>query len=418
MPIERHDIVVHGASSFVGRILCRYLLAEFGVPGAPGKRRLVWAVCGRSREKLAALLADLNIPQDAITVFVAEANDENALRTMAQSTRVVVSTVGPYALYGDTLVKICAEHGIDYCDLTGEAHWVRRMIESHEASARRSGARIVPCCGFDSIPSDLGTQFLQELAAQEFGVPCVAVKMRTRKLRGGVSGGTVASMLNVVAEARRDAQVRKVYANPYALCPTEGTAHTARQHNVKAPERDADFESWVAPFIMSAINARVVLRSHALAGFPYGRGFRYDEGMMTGGGFRGYARAAAITAGLAAFAAGAALGPARRVMEKTMLPAPGTGPDDDAQARGCWEFRFIGRTADGRTLGAKVTGDRDPGYGSTAKMLGEAAACLALDLDKRMPAGGFWTPATAMGKHLRTRLVAHAGITFEPLDCD
>jgi short subunit dehydrogenase-like uncharacterized protein len=413
---EQLDVIVYGATSFVGKILCRYLMDEFGTPGQPGRRKLRWGIAGRSRPKLDALLVELNTNAQSLDVLAADASDEAALTAMAQRTKVVVSTVGPYALYGDTLVKVCAEHGIDYCDLTGEAHWVKRVIDANEAAARKSGARIVPCCGFDSIPSDLGVQFLQQETQRRFGAPCVAIKMRTKAMRGAASGGTVASMVNIIAEATRDAAVRKVYTNPYSLCPTAGTTHRARQHNIQSPEFDADFDSWMAPFIMSAINARVVLRSHALAGFPGGAEFRYDEGMMTGGGFKGRMRAATFTAGLGAFAVGAAVGPARWLMEKTILPAPGSGPSPEAQQTGFWDFRFVGRTAGGKTLKAKVTGDRDPGYGSTAKMLGEAAACLAQDISKSALPGGIWTPSTAMGESLRARLVAHAGVTFEVLE--
>ncbi|MBL8520437.1 MAG: saccharopine dehydrogenase NADP-binding domain-containing protein [Betaproteobacteria bacterium] len=408
------DVIVYGATSFVGQILCRYLVQEFGTPSAPNRRRLRWGVAGRSATKLADLKTTLGEAAASLPTFIAEATDEPALSVMAREARVVVSTVGPYALYGDTLVKACAEAGTAYCDLTGEAHWVKKMIDAHEATARKSGARIVPCCGFDSIPSDLGTWWLQQQSLLHYGEPCTEVKMRVKSMRGGASGGTVASALNIIREALADPAVRKVYSNPYSLCP-EAPKNTARQHNVKGAEYDADFDAWVAPFIMSAINARVVLRSNALSNNAWGSAFRYDEGMMTGRGTRGRMRAMTFAAGLAGFAAGAALAPTRWLMEKTILPAPGEGPGEAAQQSGSWDFRFIGRTKDGRDLRTRVTGERDPGYGSTAMMLGEAAACLALDIGPELP-GGFWTPSTAMGEALQQRLTTHAKVRFEVLD--
>jgi short subunit dehydrogenase-like uncharacterized protein len=334
---------------------------------------------------------------------------------MCHDTRVVISTVGPYALYGSPLVEACAETGTDYCDLTGEVQWIRRMIDAHEVAARKSGARIVHCCGFDSIPSDLGVWFLQQQARERFGRPCTEVKMRVKGARGGFSGGTVASLLNAVKEASADPALRRELANPYSICP-EGYAPKVRQPNVKAAQYDADFGAWVAPFVMGAVNSRVVQRSNALLKQAYGADFRYDEAMLAGKGFRGHATATAITAGLAGFMVASALPPTRWALERFVLPGPGEGPSAEQQRHGFFDFRFLGKTTDGRTLRVKVTGDRDPGYGSTAKMLGQAGACLALDLADSGHKGGFWTPATMFGARLVDRLVAHAGLTFEVME--
>jgi short subunit dehydrogenase-like uncharacterized protein len=254
--------------------------------------------------------------------------------------------------------------------------------------------------------------YLQQQSMLHYGESCVRVKMRVKAMRGAASGGTVASMLNIIREAAKDPALRREYRNSYSLCPPE-TVPKTRQHNIKSAEWDTDFACWMAPFVMAAINTRVVLRSHALQGYPSGSDFRYDEGMMMGKGFAGRARAAGFMAGLAAFIAGAAAAPTRWLMEKTILPAPGSGPSIDAQEKGFWDVRFIGHTKDGRDLAVKVTGDRDPGYGSTAKMLGEAAACLAIDVLKSNVCGGFWTPSTAMGAALFERLSRHAGVCFE-----
>lgn len=405
-----HDVVVFGATSFVGRILSRYLLERFGTGSA-----LSWAAAGRSQARLEDLRRELGPEASKLPLEVADAGDERALHAMAAKARVVVSTVGPYALYGEPLVKVCAETGTDYCDLTGEVQWIRRMIERYEAAARRSGARLVHCCGFDSIPSDLGVYFLQREAMRRFGQPCVSVKMRVRAMRGGFSGGTAASLMNVVKETAADPSLRRELRDPYSLCPPERRPKT-RQPGVESAAYDPDFGAWTAPFVMSAINTRVVQRSHALLGRPWGDGFTYDEAVLTGRGLRGRLAAAALSAGLAGFMVAGAIAPTRWLLERFVLPAPGEGPSLAEQARGFFDLRFLGKTADGRALRVKVTGDRDPGYGSTAKMLGESAACLALDVGHREPPGGFWTPATIFGDRLIERLTAHAGLTFEVVD--
>ncbi len=404
------DVVVFGATSFVGKLLCRYLSERHGAAGA-----LKWAVAARSQAKLEALRGELGPAASGLALIVADAADEAALRAMCARARVVVSTVGPYALYGEPLVKLCAQSGTDYCDLSGEVQWIRRMIERYEPAARASGARIVHCCGFDSIPSDLGVMFLQQEAVRRFGAPCNRIKMRVKAMRGGASGGTVASMLNVVKEAAASPALRQELANPYSLCgPDAGKG--VRQPNVNSARWDGDFGAWCAPFVMAAINTRVVHRSNALLAQAYGADFRYDEAMLAGRGAKGRLAAFGITAGLGAFMLAAALPPARWLLERFLLPAPGEGPSPQAQRSGFYDIRFIGTSVDGRTLRAKVTGDRDPGYGSTAKMLGEAGACLALDVPKDVRAGGVWTPATALGNPLLERLKAHAGLSFELLD--
>jgi short subunit dehydrogenase-like uncharacterized protein len=403
-------LTLFGATSFVGQILTRYLFEQYGRSGA-----LRLAIAGRSEPKLVSLRDSLGQRAAKLPIVVADADDSEALRAMCTGTRVVVSTVGPYALHGEPLVRICAETGTDYCDLTGEVQWVRRMIERYEARARESGARIVHCCGFDSIPSDMGVFFLQQQAMQRFAQPCTRVKMRVKAMRGGMSGGTAASLLNVVKEAAADPALRKELADPYSLCPPAQT-RPARQPTVSFARYDDDFHAWIAPFVMAAVNTRVVHRSNALSDQAYGSAFRYDEAMLTGRGVGGGIAATGLAAGIAGFTAAAALRPSRWALERFVLPAPGDGPSPQAQRRGFFDLRFFGRTDNGRTLKVKVTGDRDPGYGSTGKMLGEAAACLAVDVSKADRHGGFWTPATVFGDRLIGRLQAHAGLSFEVLE--
>jgi short subunit dehydrogenase-like uncharacterized protein len=403
-----YDLVVFGATSFVGKILSRYLFETCGTG-----QSVNWAIAGRSSAKLDALKAELGSGAENLPVIVADAADEDAMRSLCEQTRVVISTVGPYALYGEPLVKACATTGTDYCDLTGEVHWIRRMISKYEEQAQESGARIVHCCGFDSIPSDMGVWFLQKNAEEVFGEPCQSVRMRVKVAKGGLSGGTFASMINVAKEAAADPKLRKELANPFSLCPPEHRSQT-RQPALKSAEFDRDFNAWLAPFVMSTINTRVVHRSNALQSARYGKEFTYDEAMMTGRGSKGRLTAYGVTAALGTFVMASAIKPSRWVVEK-LVPEPGQGPSQEDQDKGFYDLRFIGRTADDKAIITKVTGDRDPGYGSTGKMLGQAGLCLAFDI-KDDVAGGFWTPASAMNGKLIERLTSHAGLTFEVLE--
>ncbi|MBW3196375.1 saccharopine dehydrogenase family protein [Marinobacter nauticus] len=403
-----YDLVVFGATSFVGQILARYLLENYGAD-----KDIKWAIAGRSEGKLNQLKSDLGGAAASIPVILADAADEPALRDLCGQTRVVISTVGPYALYGETLVKVCAETGTDYCDLTGEVQWIRRMIERYEAKAKESGARIVHCCGFDSIPSDMGVWFLQQQAEATFGKPCQDVRMRVKVAKGGLSGGTVASMINVAKEAGADPKLRKELANPFSICPQEHRSEK-RQPSLKSAEFDKNFNAWLAPFVMGAINTRVVHRSNALQGARYGKEFTYDEAIMTGKGTKGRLTAYGMVGALGAFFTASAIKPTRWVVEK-LVPKPGEGPSPEDQEKGFYDLRFVGKTTDGKTMITKVTGDRDPGYGSTAKMLGEAGLCLAFDVKEDVK-GGFWTPASALDGKLLERLQANAGLTFEVVE--
>jgi short subunit dehydrogenase-like uncharacterized protein len=406
------DVIVFGATSFVGQILCRYLLSTYGA--GDGKAGLRWAMAGRSEAKLQTLAHTLGDKAQAVPRLVADAADEAALTRLCAQTRVVASTVGPYALYGSPLVRACVASGTDYVDLTGEVQWIARMVREIGPAAQASGARIVHCCGFDSIPSDFGVWHLQQLAQERFGAPCTQVTMRVKAMKGGASGGTAASLVNVIKEAARDPDLRRELMNPYSICPP-GYSNGTKQRNPLAPAYDKAAQAWTAPFVMAGINTRIVFRSNALLGHAYGAGFTYDEMMMTGKGMAGRAAAFALVGGLGGFMAAATLPPTRWLLEKTVLPAPGDGPSPEAQEKGHFDLRFFGKTAKGETLNTKVTGDRDPGYGSTAKMLGEAAVCLAKDISKKELAGGSWTPATAFGKKLLTRLQENAGLTFSEI---
>ena len=403
--MSRHDLVVFGATSFVGQILTRRLVERLG-DGADGS----WAIAGRNADKLATVAAETGC---AAPQIVADALDADDMRDLVASTKVVVSTVGPYAQYGSELVAAVAAEGIGYCDLTGEPHWMRAMLDQHGETAVESGARIVHACGFDSIPSDLGVWFTQQQAQERFGEPCTRIGARVKAMKGGPSGGTVATMMNSLAEAGDDPALRKVMGDPYAIAP-EGMRTGPRQPNVTVPERDELSGQWVAPFVMAGTNTRVVHRSHALLGRPWGDDFLYDESMLMGDGLVGAAKATALAGGLAGFTGLAMFGPGRKVLGM-VLPDPGEGPSPEAQEQGFFDIRLFGVTAGGHEIQTKVTGDRDPGYGSTAKMLAEVARLL-VETPKGQGAVGSLTPSTAFGDELIDQLVEHAGLTFTVVD--
>jgi len=404
------DLILWGATGFTGKLLANYLLERHGADGD-----LRWALAARNQVKLAKLKEQLGSAAKELPIVIADSEDRSSLDQMVNKTKAICSTVGPYALYGTELVAACAEAGTDYCDLTGEVPWMRRVLDQYADQAKASGARIVHCCGFDSIPSDLGVWFLQQQAIEKLGKPCTKIRMGVERMRGTMSGGTAASMVNIIEETRANPEVKKIVSNPYALCPPE-LRKGPRQPYVKGPAFDEGLNSWLAPFVMAAINTRIVHRSHALQDRPWGDDFRYDEAMMTGQGFSGRRRAWSWSFGLGAFALGASFGPTRGLLKKRVLPKPGEGPSPEDQEKGFFRLLFDGHTDDGQRLQVRVTGDRDPGYGSTSKMLGEAAYTLAKDLPKDKLAGGFWTPSTALAEPLKPRLESYAGLTFEVLE--
>ena len=408
MSEREFDVVVYGATGFTGTLVAEYLLDRYGVDND-----LRWAIAGRSAAKLEATRAALGDEAKALEIIVADSDDDAGLEAMVRRTRVVLTTVGPYALYGSKLVAACAEAGVGYCDLAGETQWIRRMIDTHHERARASGARIVHCCGFDSIPMDMGVFNLQQEAQKRYGSFCDSIVLLVKATKGTASGGTLASMMNIVKEAKADRAVARILADPYALNP-EGERNGPDGRDQQNVQHDDDVGAWTAPFVMAAINTRVVRRSNALAGYPYGREFSYREAVLTGGGIPGWLKGSLMTLGLGAFVLGVSLSPTRTLLEKFVLPEPGEGPNREQREAGFFNLMQIGKLADGTIIRSRITGDRDPGYGSTSKMLAEAAVCLAKD-ELESP-GGILTPAYAMGTALLARLRDNAGLTFDIVD--
>ncbi len=384
---KNFDLVVHGATGFTGRLVVEYLLQRY--PAGSGLR---WAMGGRSATKLAAVRDELGAPADT-PLIVTDSTDPSSLQALMEQTRLVLTTVGPYQLYGSELVAACAAAGVDYVDLCGEPAWMRHMIDAYESTAKASGARIVFSCGFDSIPFDLGVFLLQREMNSRFGHPASRVRGRVRKMKGTFSGGTAASLKATMAAAATDSSVLELLRNPFSLTPGfEGP----RQPSGNKPMVDDALDVWVAPFVMAAINTRNVHRSNFLLEHAYGQDFVYDEMLLTGPGEKGEAIAKAVAADKSLGSDGG--------------PQPGEGPSREERDAGFYDVLFLGQDAEGNSLRVGVKGDRDPGYGSTSKMIAEAAICLLQDATDTP--GGIWTTAPAMGEPLIKRLEAHAGLSF------
>jgi short subunit dehydrogenase-like uncharacterized protein len=388
---SKFDIVVYGATGFTGQLVAEYLASHYR-----GDGNLKWAMAGRSLEKLASVRDAIGAPADT-ALIVADGSDPASLKAMVDQTNSVLSTVGPYQLYGSELVAICAATGTDYLDLCGEPVWMRQMIDAHEATAKSSGARIVFSCGFDSLPFELGVFFVQEAAKKTLGAPVNRVKGRVRDMRGTFSGGTAASIKATFAAAAKDLSLVALLQDPFVLTP--GFAGPKQPRGNK-PLLDEDMGSWTAPFVMATINTRNVHRSNMLMNFSYGKDFVYDEMVLTGPGEQGEANAKRLVAAVNAERMGGAGG-----------PKPGEGPSKEERENGLYDLLFVAIAPDGKQVRAAVRGDRDPGYGSTSKMISECAICLLRDTPD-VPAG-IWTPGAAMGNKLIKRLVEHAGLTFD-----
>jgi short subunit dehydrogenase-like uncharacterized protein len=402
------DIIVQGATGFTGALVAAYLLRQYGADND-----LRWALAGRSEKKLQQVRDELGDTAKPLELIVADSFDKDALASLAARTRVVLTTVGPYALYGSDLVEACVNAGTHYCDLAGEVQWIRKMVDDHHARASETGAKIVHCCGFDSVPMDMGVWSLQDAVHEKYGAYCVSISMMVKASKGTASGGTLASMMNLIKESREDRSVARVLIHPYSLNP-EGERQGPDDRDQQKVIYREDAQSWTAPFVMAGVNTKVVRRSHALAGYPYGRDFRYDESVMTGRGFSGWLKGTIMTIGLGAIVFFASFTPTRNLLQKYFLAKPGEGPDENMQKTGFFNLLQIGKLADGTVVQAKITGDQDPGYGSTSKMLSECAVCLAKD--ELEAGGGVLTPASAMARPLLRRLRDYAGLTFELKD--
>lgn len=407
MSAKKYDVVVWGATGFTGKWVAKHLFDTYGCD----QKALKWAIAGRSQTKLEEVATFMGDADSNVDQLLADSNDEASLIKLTSNTKAIISTVGPYAYYGSLLVKVCAEHGVHYVDLTGEVPWMREMIDAHQAAAQKSGAKIVHSCGFDSVPSDMGTYYTQKMAKTELNQPLQKISYNLIKAKGGISGGTIASMMNIIELAVKDKTIRRVLANPYALNP-DTTFKGPDKGDQMSAKFSSEIDKWTAPFMMAGINTRIVRRSNALMDFAYGEDFQYKEVMATAKGAKGYVAAKAIAGGMKTMMLTSLTGVGRKFLG-LFLPDQGEGPKVDPEDPGFYHIQFNGQTTDGQTLVTKLVGDGDPGYGSTSKMLSEAAVCLALD--ELQTGGGFWTPASALGDAYLERLQKNAGLSFEIL---
>ena len=389
MSEREFDVVVFGASGYTGKLVAEYIQSEYGESGS-----VKWAIAGRNREKLEGIREELGLSAD-LSILEVDSNDQDSLNAMTSSTKCVLTTVGPYQLYGSNLVESCAKNGTDYVDLTGEPGWMYEMINAHKETAQASGARIVFSCGFDSIPFDLGVYFVQQAAKDKFGKPAQHVRGRVKAMNGEFSGGTIASLGATMATLKKKPELIKVLANPFSL--TEGFEGPAQLDDSKVL-LDEKINMWVAPFVMAPINTKNIHRSNALLDHQYGEDFCYDEMMIAGEGEEGKQIADAMTSA--------------NPMGGDNVPQPGEGPSKESREQGNYDVLFFADLGE-ESIEARVTGDMDPGYGSTSKMITESAICLIQDCSD-LP-GGIYTPAPAMGDKLIHRLVKKAGLTFDIL---
>ena len=393
---KEFDVVIHGATGFTGRLVAEYMMARY--PNASNAEGIRWAMGGRSADKLAAVRDEIGAPKDTPLV-VTDVADATSLAQLMARTRLVLTTVGPYQLYGNEMVEACAKTGVDYVDLCGEPAWMRLMIDAHEAAAQASGARIVFSCGFDSVPFDMGVFLLQSEFKKKHGHAASRVRGRVRKMKGTFSGGTAASLRATMAAAGTDPRVLDWLRSPFSLTP--GFEGPKQPHGAKPMIDEAlgqvnGADMWVAPFVMAAINTKNVHRSNFLMSHTYGQDFVYDEMMITGPGEKGQAIANHVAADKSLGGEGG--------------PRPGEGPSKEERETGFYDVLFLGEDAQGNKINVSVKGDRDPGYGSTSKMIAECAVCLLTQ--SKETSGGIWTPAPALGNDIITRLQANAGLTF------
>ena len=389
MSEREFDVIVFGASGYTGKLVAEYMGKEYG-----NDESISWAIAGRNKDKLSSVKKDLNL-NERVSIIEVDSTNKDSLDSMTSSAKCILTTVGPYQLYGSSLVQSCSENGTDYVDLTGEPGWMYEMINAHQDTAKKSGARIVFSCGFDSIPFDLGVYFVQQAAQEKYGKPAKHVRGRVKAMNGEFSGGTIASLGATMATLKEKPELIQVLSNPFSL--TEGFEGPAQLDDSKVL-LDEKLNMWVAPFVMAPINTKNIHRSNALLGHAYGEDFCYDEMMIAGEGEEGKQIADAMNSS--------------NPMGGDNLPQPGEGPSKESRKQGNYDLLFFADFDEG-SIEARVTGDMDPGYGSTSKMIAESALCLIQDCEDL--SGGMYTPAPAMGEKLIKRLTKNAGLTFDIL---
>ncbi len=382
---KKYDFIVFGATGFTGKLVVEYLVERY-----LGNPEIKWALAGRNSEKLKSVAKSKNVPDD-ICLFTADSNDKTSVENLVSKTRCILTVVGPYQLYGNNIIESCAKSGTDYVDLCGEPGWMHEKINELSDISKESGSRIVFSCGFDSIPFDLGVLFLQNEIIKRFNKPAPNVRGRVRAMNGEFSGGTAASLGATMSALKEKPELFAVLANPFAL--SNGFIGPDQPADNK-PVYDEKLDSWVAPFFMAPINTKNIHRSNALMDHIYGEDFCYNEMWIQGTGDEGKAAADFIS----------------KSNPLSNAPQPGEGPSRESRENGNYDLLFCG-DIDDKSIHVSVTGDMDPGYGSTSKMITESALCLVKECDDLK--GGIYTSASSMGTKLIKRLEDNAGLTFK-----
>ena len=383
--LNKYDFVIYGATGFTGKLVVEYAIKQYN-----NNNEVSWAIAGRNNEKLEHVQEKYNLPSD-IGKIVVDSNDQDSIDEMVSQTKCVLTTVGPYQLYGEKIIKTCISTGTDYVDLCGEPGFMHKIISECSAEAKETGARVVFSCGFDSIPFDLGVLFVQEEVMSKLNKYAPSVRGRVRAMNGEFSGGTAASMKATMAALQSNPELINILVNPHALC--DGMQGVQQDDDSK-PVYDEELDTWVAPFFMAPINTKNIHRSNKLMNHIYGENFKYNEMWIQGPGEEGKAAAEFIST----------------MNPLGDAPEPGDGPSRESRENGNYDVLFCA-DVDGETIKASVSGDMDPGYGSTSKMIAESAVCLVKDCEDL--AGGIYTPAASMGKKLIKRLESNAGLTFK-----
>ena len=395
---QQLDLIIWGATGFTGQLVSEYINKKYS------NTALKWGIAGRNKEKASVIAKRLNIAKDR--VFIADCNNIESLIKLTSKTKVICTTVGPYAKLGTNLIDACIKTNTNYCDITGETQWIRKMIDKYHSKAKENKIKIINSCGFDSIPSDMGVFYSQKKLFEKTGEYANKINMRVAGAKGGISGGTYNSLSNVLEEARVDKEVRKTLTNPYGLNPID-KQNGPDKADLQSVIFDKVSNSWIAPFVMAGINTKIVRRSHALIDFKYGSDFSYDEATFSGKGVLGQVKG--YLSLIPIFLATRKKGSFIKNIVDYVLPKSGEGPSEKTRISGYYNLRFY-LTQQNKIYLSKVIGDMDPGYGSTSKMLAESAVCLALD--KTPETYGILTPSVALGNPLLKRLQENAGLTF------
>jgi len=407
----KYDLVIIGATGFTGKLVVEYLLKEYGAVN----KEFTWAIAGRNHEKLDALrkkFEQIDPLAKELNILTSNNHDIASLDKITSVSKLIITTVGPYLKYGKLLVESCVRNGTHYCDLTGEVPFIRDSIDSFDLLAKDNKSRIIHSCGFDSIPSDIGVFFLQKFSISKYKVPCDEIKLYVRSTRGGLSGGTIDSMINISEYIKNRPKLGGLLGNPYALDPTLRRFKSSDKSSLRTIKWDEEMMFWTAPFIMSGINTRVVRRSNALLNFQYGNNFRYNEVSSFSKGLLGFMKSLYLLMGIGLVKIFLSYSFSSWVIRKFFLPSPGQGPSRNKREEGHFKLLLIGKIDGEKKVSVTITGDRDPGYAGTAKMLAEAALSLLLE-EKNIPKSyGVLTPAAGFGDVIIDRL-KNKGIIFK-----